>query len=191
MDNEIDEFGINPVHKAFYFESMKFNVDSAKLYCESANEIINEIREGKIEAQDRKDELLNLIQNFINQCALISKFFWVQDGNTNKRNIARAKELREIFKIENDNPLQTRTVRNAIEHYDEKIDSYLSKGIIGHIIPSAILIYPSESEVPEHFFRAYCITTYDFYLLGRKQNIIPLIEEMARIYDILYGINNR
>lgn len=76
--------------------------------------------------------VLDELQNIIVQGAADSRYFWP----SNDAHEARGRELREMFRVTEDSPLRSRSLRNMIEHFDEKLDHYLAKGIVGHVIPS-------------------------------------------------------
>ena len=70
-----------------------------------------------------------------------------------------------------------------IEHFDEKLDKYLEKGIVGYIIPHYFGPQGVSDGVPEHFFRAYFIDTGIFEILGKRYEIDPLARELWRLNE--------
>src|SRR3546814_2786138 len=78
-----------------------------------------------------------------------------------------------------------RALRNSIEHFDERLDLYLQDGIVGYIFPSLILPEPEDSDVPHHIFRAYYLKEGIFQVLGERYEIQPIVDEVARIHDLL------
>jgi hypothetical protein len=64
--------------------------------------------------------------------AALSRYFWpTTTGNKKKQaeqlemRRMRGEKLRDIFKVTDDSPLCNRDLRNAWEHFDEKLDTYL------------------------------------------------------------------
>ena len=84
-----------------------------------------------------------------------------------------------------ESPLKDRELRNCIEHFDERLDHYLSKLIIGHIIPSYVGEAPEKCEVPQHIFRAYYSDIGTFVILGARYKIQPIVDEIFRLDRIL------
>jgi len=124
--------------------------------------------------------VLDELQNIIVQGAAVSRYFWPSD----KGHEARGRELRQKFQVTEESPLKSRDLRNMIEHFDEKLDHYLAKGIVGHIIPHYFGPEGRSSGVPEHFFRAYFINIGVFEILGKRYEIEPIAKELWRLHEL-------
>ena len=188
MENEA--FSIWTPHEAFYIQSMLFNTTSAFQSCSIAEKIIQKIFSGEIDPQEKKDILLDCLQNVVNQSGAISRYFFPsRDGlkGTDKKTIHRdrGQYLSRVFDVKDDSPLMNRALRNSIEHFDERLDLYLQEGIVGYMFPSLILPEPEESDVPHHIFRAYYLEEGIFQVLGERYEIQPIVDEVARIHDLL------
>jgi hypothetical protein len=187
---ESEAFSIWTPHEAFYIQSMLFNTTSAFQSCSIAEKIIQKISAGEIDPQEKKDILLDCLQNVVNQSGAISRYFFPsRDGvkGTDKKTIHRdrGQYLSRVFDVKDDSPLMNRALRNSIEHFDERLDLYLQEGIVGYIFPSLILPEPEESDVPHHIFRAYYLKEGIFQVLGERYEIQPIVDEVARIHDLL------
>src|SRR3546814_2662613 len=152
---EDEAFSIWTPHQAFYIQSMLFNTTSAFQSCSIAEKIIKKISDGEIDPQEKKDILLDCLQNVVNQSGAISRYFFPsRDGvkGTDKKTIHRdrGQYLSKVFDVKDDSPLMNRALRNSIEHFDERLDLYLQDGIVGYIFPSLILPEPEDSDVPHH-----------------------------------------
>lgn len=79
------------------------------------------------------------------------------------------------------NVLRSRDLRNAIEHFDEKLDQYLADGIVGNIFPQYLGPLPRRDGVPSHIFRAYYTDIALFELLGKQYQIKPVADEIERL----------
>jgi hypothetical protein len=184
-----EKFSIWTPYQAFYIQSMLFNTSSALQACERASKYIEAISNGKIGSQDRKDELLDCLQNFINHSGAVARYFFPSYGGMKKDTKGihqrRADHLCRVFGVDDKNPLHDKQLRNAIEHFDERLDRYLEKGIVGQIFPSLILNKPEETEVPHHIFRAYYLNDGIYQVLGERHRIQPILDEMGRIHDML------
>lgn len=187
---EDEAFSIWTPHQAFYIQSMLFNTTSAFQSCRIAEKIIKKISDGEIDPQEKKDILLDCLQNVVNQSGAISRYFFPsRDGvkGTDKRTVHkdRGRYLSKAFGVKGDSPLMNRALRNSIEHFDERLDLYLQDGIVGYIFPSLILHEPEDSDVPHHIFRAYYLKEGIFQVLGERYEIQPIVDEVVRIHDLL------
>ncbi|WP_353230830.1 hypothetical protein [Pseudomonas qingdaonensis] len=176
-------------YQAFYIQSMLFNTTSAFQSCSIAEQIIKKISDGDIDPQDKKDILLNCLQNVINQSGAISRYFFPSrdgpKGGDKTLHKDRGSYLRRIFQVDESSPLINRGLRNSIEHFDERLDLYLKEGMVGNIFPSLILPEPENSDVPHHIFRACYLKEGLFQVLGERYEIQPIVNEVARIHDLL------
>lgn len=183
-----NEPSIWPPYQVFYIQSMLFNTTSALQAVDRASKYIHAISEGKLRPQDRKDELLDCLQNFINHSAAIARYFFPSMiGGKGERALHknRAEFLTKIFDISENSPLHDKKLRNAIEHFDERLDMYLEGGIVGTIFPSLILDKPEETEIPHHIFRAYYLNDGIYQILGERHSIQPIFDEIVRVHDML------
>jgi len=76
-------------------------------------------------------------------------------------------------------------LRNAMEHFDERLDRYLSRGIVGNIVPQYFGPSPNNDGVPRHTFRSYYIDVGVFELLGDRYEIEPIAKELWRLHEVL------
>lgn len=187
---EDEAFSIWTPYEAFYIQSMLFNTTSALQSCSIAEKIIEKILIEEIDPQEKKDTLLDCLQNFVNQSGAISRYFFPsRDGvkGTDKKTIHRdrGQYLLRVFDVKDDSALINRSLRNSIEHFDERLDLYLQEGIVGYIFPSLILPEPEDSDVPHHIFRAYYLKEGIFQVLGERYEIQPIVDEVARIHNLL------
>lgn len=185
-----DVFSIWAPHQAFYIQSMLFNTTSASESCVIAERIIKRISNGEIDPQEERDVLLDCLQNIVNQSGSISRYFFpprdgVKEEGKKRIHKDRGQYLSEVFGVEGDSPLMNRSLRNSIEHFDERLDLYLHDGMVGYIFPSLVLPEPEESDVPHHIFRAYYLREGIFQVLGERYKIQPIVDEVARIHDLL------
>lgn len=187
---EDEAFSIWTPYEAFYIQSMLFNTTSALQSCSIAEKIVEKILIEEIDPQEKKDSLLDCLQNVVNQSGAISRYFFPsRDGvkGTDKKTIHRdrGQYLSRVFDVKDDSALINRSLRNSIEHFDERLDLYLQEGIVGYIFPSLILPEPEDSDVPHHIFRAYYLKEGIFQVLGERYEIQPIVDEVARIHNLL------
>ena len=188
MESKIKyEFEIWPPYEAFYIESMLFNTISA---VESINlifdwiDLSNNLQKLDFEKYS-EDQILDNLQNIILHAGSISRYFWPSRDGVKNIHKLRSNKLRTVFEITDDNPLKNRDLRNAIEHFDERLDKYLSNEIVGNVIPNYVGPKQNNDEVPTHFFRAYYTDTVEFELLGDQFNVEIIIKEIIRVHELL------
>lgn len=182
MDSE--EAAIWPPFQAFYIQSMLFNSTSAVRSIARLESIFSKLPE-----QVTQDDILRLptkavlneLQNMVLQSAALSRYFWpVRKGHG-----ARGKRLREAFAMTESSPLWNRDLRNALEHFDERLDNYLTVGVVGYVFPEYVGAKPEDGGVPGHFFRAYFADTGEFRLLNEEFKMQPLADELLFIHQHL------
>lgn len=177
-------FSINPPYRVFYALSISFCTSSAVRSIETVSDVMEHLA-----TNDSEDPLgdidpnavLDELQNIIVQGAAVSRYFWPSDKNHE----ARGRELRQQFQVTEKSPLKSRDLRNMIEHFDEKLDHYLAKGIVGHIIPHYFGPEGKSTGVPTHFFRAYFTNAGIFEILGKRYEIEPIAKELWRLQELL------
>lgn len=176
--------GIWAPFETFYIQSMLFNAISAMESISRVADVVEAIQTlspDEREAVVDSHGLLNELQNIVLHGAALSRYFWP----TQKESGSRGEQLRLGLGIGEDSPLKSRSLRNAIEHFDERLDDYLKQSIVGHILPQYVGSAPKNEQVPFHLFRGYFLDTGEFTLLGETYEMQPLVDEIARVYDAL------
>jgi hypothetical protein len=73
------------------------------------------------------------IQSILGAAGNVSKILW-----PNEKYKIRGERLRQLLKVENDNPLSSRKFRNHFEHYDERIEEHFKYNSQGAYIDLAM-----------------------------------------------------
>lgn len=169
--------GIHPPYQAFYYHSMAFITASAAQSAEDLNKALKDW------PSCSDDTVLNPVQNIVLQAGALSRYFW-PGYPAYKEDIHsdRADFLRRKFKIEDNSPLKSRDLRNALEHFDERLDKHLANGIAGHIIPQFVGDLSGDRDIPTHVFRAFDPVSATFEILGEKFFVEPLYEETMAVH---------
>jgi hypothetical protein len=126
--------------------------------------------------------LLDSVQNFITYSASLARYFW--PSGKEKLHQLRGDRLREAFSMEESSALKDKKLRNFIEHFDEKLDCYLSKGMSGNIIPNYVGFKSQITEV-DHFFRAYFLDDASIRILNLEYKVDPIIQEIQKVHNLL------
>lgn len=172
------EFEIHPFNEAFYIESLLSKTRSIL----NDVEILNKIWSIGYHDCKNDNQILDLLQNIIINVGGISRFFWPS------KNIGyykvRAKKLREVYDIKNSSVLRNRSMRNHIEHFDEKLDDFLKEFINGSVMQKYVgeTSFVANREV---FFRAYFYDTKTFKMFNVEYKIESILAEIRRIHQIL------
>lgn len=173
-----EDIGIWPPYQAFYIESMLSITSSAVT---SAEKLVVIFDPYKDLSDLKNEEILDWIQNIFIQAAALSRYFWtVKRGE--KIHKERSRYLRKVFNISESSPIKNRDLRNMIEHFDECLDIFVSKPVVGTIVPNHVGLEPKNSGVPYHVFRAYYNRIGVFEVLGLRFELQPVVDEIFRIH---------
>lgn len=176
-------------HQAFYIQAMLFNSESATRSVQHFNSVIDVVLENSPEdplSAIPVHDLLSHLQNVVMQAAALSRYFWpVRNAHAE-----RGTELRRALRVGDDSPLRSRDLRNAIEHFDERLDAFLAGGLVGHILPEYVGPLVESRDVPVHLFRAYYLDVGVFELLGRRYEMNPIAIEVGRVHELLRKMNS-
>ena len=177
---------IFPPYEAFYIESMMWHTKSALRSINTIEEWVALIKQDSEAAlQINKEDVFNELQNIIQQSGAISRFLFPPQKGENKEHHKRGVKLRKSLEIYSDSCLSNRDIRNQMEHFEEHLDLYFKKFLVGHIIPNYIGLDEEASEVPQHIFKAFYINPMVFALLEEKYQLLPIFEELKKIHHIL------
>ncbi|MFC3653115.1 hypothetical protein ACFONN_16265 [Dyella humi] len=178
-----DSLPIWPQHEAFYIQSMLFHTRQA---CTSINfleslvsRLSNERKAGFASDFDCS-AALDHVQNLVFRAAAVSRYFWP----SRKQFEVRGERLRAAFEVKDESALRNRDLRDAAEHFDERLDNYLKAGIVGYVIPEWFGPLQNQ-EVPTHYFRAYFINTGCLRILDQEFFVQPIAEEIVRVHNLL------
>ena len=166
-----------PQYEAFYIQSMLFNSSSAAHSILRLESIFAKLPDHPTTHDvDRlpTKTILNELQNMVVQAGALSRYFWPVCAKYRPR----GKALRDCFAMTEDSALFNRDLRNAIEHFDERIDSYFSREAVGCLFPEYVGARPEKNGIPSHFFRAFFVDTGEFQLLDEEFEIKPLADEI-------------
>jgi len=122
-----------------------------------------------------------MITEALTHAAALSRFFWPV-GNAGALAAARAAKLRTAFGLSESSALYGRDLRNALEHFDERLDQYLLEDHVGYFFPSPII---GDSRMAEdqlgHIFRLVDSDREVFVLLGRPYEFGPVRQEILDV----------
>lgn len=165
--------GIQPMHHIFYTRAIGFAASKAVLAFDAYRELL---RQGK-----SAELIIFELQEALSHCAAISRFLW--PVGKSKLAAARGQTLRKSLRVSEESPLKSRTLRNAIEHFDERMDEYLLNDPVGIIFD--LLIESSDLADDElgHVFRLVDPEKNILVLFGEKYEFSLIEDEVRRIHS--------
>jgi len=142
-------------------------------------------------SQNNAEELVGIIQEAVGHSAALSRYFWPSPRCKKKQPMLkqlqenRGEKLRAAFGIDENSPLYNRDLRNAWEHFDERLDEYFLENDSGYIFPSSLLNSHTLADDPVgHSFKLLDVREDCLVLLGQKYFFAPIREEVRRINEL-------
>jgi hypothetical protein len=121
----------------------------------------------------------------IYNAAVISKLFWPprsENKHKGQRASARGEYLRSLLGIEDNHPIRDRTLRNHLEHYDERLDAWAEQARKQYVAHQLIAPMPPD---PNGFFvvQHYDPATKTFAFRGEPFDVFALGAAALDIYS--------
>ncbi|WP_439545674.1 hypothetical protein [Sandarakinorhabdus sp.] len=179
---------IHGPYQAFYIESMRFHTSSALKSLKLLQAIMTIFQEEGEVVAEYEGRFLESIHNIIHQAGCLSRYFF--PSRDSKLHKERASYLRSYLEVTEESPLADRRLRDAMEHFDERLDRYLESGIVGHVLPKVVVAVYDDPEVPVHIFRGFVLDVGKFCLLNEWFEIESIIRELVRIASRLEAFAN-
>ena len=102
---------------------------------------------------------------------------------------SRGRKLREHFDVTDESPLLNRDIRNAWEHFDEKLDTYLLSNDAGYFFPSPIIGHHETANEPiGKIFKLIDPENEVLVLLGNKFFYRDIRDEVERIFKRINSV---
>ncbi|WP_438860404.1 hypothetical protein [Achromobacter spanius] len=177
--------GVLPFHREFYARSIYFAASRA---IQSYNRFVEAVE------QVEHGEAVSSLHEALGHTAALSRFFWPSELG-GKRNPelkelakARAAYLRVLYQLDDQSPLKNRDLRDALEHFDERLDAYLLGLEAGFVFPDPML-GPVDlgQQPPGHIFKLVDPFRQVFVLFGRRFDYAPMLPELERIAEVANG----
>lgn len=172
--------GIYPPFEAFYIHSLLYSAARSL----EAFDRYDHYKNSDVTAED----LISIVQEAVGHAAALSRFFWpspqAKKGKSNYQTLieARGKKLRLAFGLDESSPLYDRELRNAWEHFDERLDAYLLEHEAGMFFPLCIVdSHKIADDSIGHIFKLLDPKKECLVLMGRKYFFSPIRKEVLRI----------
>lgn len=172
--------GIQPQFQEFYLVSIMGVCSSALNAFAKYDSLIE---------QNNPPLLTTALQEALVHTSALSRFFWPsrsKEGLSEKR----GENLRKLFELDSNSPLADRSLRNALEHFDERLDEYLLWLEAGYIFPTSHIgdATLADEEIG-HFFRLVDPVSSCFVLFGQKYWFLELRKEVEFVFNKLSALN--
>lgn len=158
--------GILPYHEVFYIRSIWFAADRAL-------RAFHRFSEG-LQDDSESPHLVSSLQEAISHCAAISRFFWPSVSDTLA--VTRGKTLCDAFQITEDNLLRSRAMRNHVEHFDERLDRFLSGDPMGQLCDFVVGSSDLVDQEATHVMLLVDPEAQVFVLFGEKYHFAGLVD---------------
>lgn len=174
--------GIQPMHTPFYTFSIRYSAQC----CLSAFDLYERLLESGADPAT----LISAVQEAVSHAGALSRYFWPSPAgkrnNQYKLKLERGKKLRDIYKVSEDSALANRELRNAWEHFDEKLDTYVLSNDAGYFFPTPIIDSHTLADNPiGKVFKLVDPHNHCLVLLGKKFFFEPIRCEVEKIFTVI------
>ncbi|HCG8159259.1 TPA: hypothetical protein NJ921_004529 [Vibrio parahaemolyticus] len=173
--------GVQPMHNLFYTYSVRYSAERAIAAFKQYDYLLTQTNDAST--------LISEVQEAILHVGALSRYFWPSPSGRKKDKQQRAlrmqrgEYLKNLYKLTDDSPLANRELRNAWEHFDEKMDTYLLTQMAGSFFPSPIIGSHELADSPTgKIFKLLDPEVECLVLLGQKFFFAPLRHEVERIF---------
>ena len=157
--------GILPMYEAFYIEALTYCAGRARSAFQRFDQALAEGRDPATIVATAHEALTHV--------AALSRYFW--PAREKPLHLARARKLRKAFDIDDRSPLADRGLRNALEHFDERLDTFLLQDLVGYLFPGPLVGAASLSEdALGQIFRLVDPAAQIFVLVGQEYEFGPM-----------------
>lgn len=177
-----EQGGIQPMFEVFYIDAIVSTTTSAFI---SLNRFYYGLK------TDDHNMATNGLDSFLVHSAAVSRYFFPSHINPKgkprpktKLRIARSKKLKDAFEISEGSPLANRELRDALEHYDERLDNFLLGDLAGNFFPQPqIGSYDDITDPVSTFFKFIDPHTHKYILFGEVYEYGNIALELQRIHN--------
>lgn len=181
--------GILPQAEVFYLHSIIY---SARRAMRSFEEY--EAAKGRT---DDAEYLVSVLQEAVGHAAALSRYFWPSlvrkksPQASDKLKAARGEKLRGAFALSETSALFDRKLRNAWEHFDERLDGFLLENDAGTFFPDCFIGDHRVADDPlGHIFKLLDPAEECLVLLGQKYFYAALRQEVDRILRLALKLSH-
>lgn len=171
-----DYGGILPYHEAFYIASIIYSAERADAAFRRF--------ERTLQNSEETSQTMAAVQEALTYAGALSRFFWPMNSK-NEIAVSRGQKLREAFELHDTSALRNRELRNAFEHFDERLDGYLTQDHVGYFFPAAkVDDHALADDKIGHIFKLVDPKEGICVILGQKFEFWPIKAEVQRILSL-------
>ncbi len=184
-----------PQQAPIYVQRIELYLTQIETYCVHALNAIhtfsqmerqnfNDVVNGRRPAIPAQAEF-QALDAFIHNCAMLYKMLWPIKKNKPYQ-IARCERLRRILGVDDNSLINSKSLRNAIEHFDEKLDDWIQNQTCnGHIVEACIgdNVFSEYGVKKESFFSAYSRATKIYVFMGEEYRLEPMVRDVEHIFE--------
>lgn len=174
--------GIIPYCEVFYLRSILYSAGR----CLETFEHYDYLKSQKV----NPDYFASIVQEAVGHAAALSRYFWPSsqgkknEVNQNKLKELRGKKLCKVFGLTKKSPLYNRDLRNAWEHFDERLDVYLLENEAGCFFPDCIVGDDVLRKDPvRRFFKLLDTKKECFVLMDKKYYFSKIRSEIQKVFE--------
>lgn len=172
--------GIYPPCEAFYIHSIIYAAGRAEDAFQRYEEAVSSAGESEL--------IVATVQEALTHAAGISRFLWPMGRSDLAK--ARGQKLRAAFTVDDASPLRHRKLRNAFEHFDEDLDSFLLEDRVGYLFPSPLVDdHQLADDQLGHIFKLVDPAAGVCVLLGEKYEFGRIRAEVQRILAAAHAMD--
>ncbi|MDJ0358403.1 hypothetical protein [Paenarthrobacter sp. PH39-S1] len=193
---------ISDWHLVQYLTEIVNQTEAAETHCDNYMAALKDVGNGA-SLRAPIDQLFAAGQGILSAAAIVNQFLWIDTEPPKPREYehfsdeqwaklklhakARAKKLRKLLAAKDSSPLRARTVRNSLEHIDQRLDVRL---LFGSTIFADRTVGPQNAigvqnqDHTEINFRRIDPQTSEFWVLAHSASLGDLVDEMHRMSQI-------
>jgi hypothetical protein len=171
-----DEYGgVLPMFELFYLTSILYVAER----CLSSYAEYNQALSSK-----SRDVIFSRMQDAITYAGAVARFFWpTKQGG--RLATARAERLRSFFEIDKSSPISDKSLRNKLEHFDERLDEFLIENDAGGFVVQAIVgDLEDYAERTMKVFKLIDPVKRIIVIVNERFEYEPIINEVSRILEL-------
>lgn len=190
---------ISDWHMRHYLTAVVDQAEAAEVHCDNYMAALHALSQGAT-GRLHADQMFAAGQGILAAAAIVNQFLWIDTEPPRPRDYAhlsdeqwdelkahakaRAKKLRKVLGAKDTSPIRARTVRNSLEHIDQRLDVRLLFG--SHIIADRTIGPSSAINVPGHHhteinFRRIDPHTSDYWILDSSASLGDVVDELHRL----------
>ena len=169
-----------------YLQEVKTQCNSVLFALEQFNKRIQEMHQPhKFDGRNTPNsEVFRALHSFLTHTANISRLLF-PSRKRDQYAQQRGKKLRDVLCVDDGSPIADRSLRDHLEHYDERLDQWAQRAsrtvriATDNIHPKGM----GPNVAPESTLRTYLTDSREFFFMGHTYEIVPLVREVRRILD--------